>query len=99
MKRRLIQTLLVIVISSFILVFPAYLHYSNLAGAKLLSTDLSFENPDQEDVFSDQQSQSKTFVSIVFEIKFLPGTNLHGQMSRFCFLSSFLDQETLILRC
>jgi hypothetical protein len=99
MKRKPIQILLVIVISAFTLFSPAYLRCSNLAGAKFLSTDLSFENPDQEDVFLGQQNQSKTFVSTVLLIKLLPGTDLHGQTSRFCSLASFLDQKTLILRC
>jgi len=99
MKRKLIQIFLVIVICTFTLEIPAYLRCSNLAGAKLLSTDLSFENPDQEDVFSGQQNQSKTSVSIVFLIKLPPGTNLFDQISRFCSLTSFLDQKTLILRC
>jgi hypothetical protein len=99
MKKMLIQISLVIVICSFTLVFPAYLRCSNLAGAKLLSTDLSFENPDQEDVFSGQQNEPKTFVSIVFLIKLPPGNNLFAQISRFCSLTSFLDQKTSVLRC
>jgi len=99
MKRKPIQILLVIVISSFTLVFPAYLLGTNLAGAKFLSTDLNFENPDQEDVFFGYQSESKVFFSIVFLIKLSPGTNLFYQISPFCSLTSFLDQKTLILRC
>jgi hypothetical protein len=99
MKRKLIQISLVIVICAFTLVFPAYLRCSNLAGAKLLSTDLSFENPDQEDVFFGQQNESKTFVSIAFLIKLAPGTNLFDQISRFCSLTSFPDQKTSTLRC
>jgi hypothetical protein len=99
MKRKLVQISLVIAICAFTLVFPAYLRCSNLAGAKLLSTDLSFENPDQEDVFFGQQNESKTLVSIVFLIRLPPGTNLFDQISRFCSLTSFLDQKTLILRC
>ena len=99
MKRKLIRISLVIVICAFTLVFPAYLRCSNLAGAKLLSTDLSFENPDQEDVFFGQQNESNTFVSIVFLINLPPGTNLFDRISRFCSLTSFLDQKTSILRC
>jgi TatA/E family protein of Tat protein translocase len=68
MKKNLIQISLVTGICAFTLVFPAYLRCSNLAGAKLLSTDLSFENPDQEDVFSRQQNESKPFVSIALII-------------------------------
>ena len=99
MKKKLIQISLVMVICAFTLVFPAYLRCSNLAGGKLISTDLSFENPDQEDVFFGQQNESQAFVSIVFLIKLPLGTNLFDQISPFCFLTSFLDQKTLILRC
>jgi hypothetical protein len=97
MKTKLIQIFLVIVICT--LVSPAYLRCSNLAGAKLLSTDLSFENPDQDDLFSGRQNQLKTFVSTVFLTKFLPGTNLFCQTSRFCSLTPLLNQKTSILRC
>ena len=99
MRRKLVQISLVIVICAFILAFPAYLRCSNLAGAKLLSTDLSFENPDQEEVFSGQQNESKTFVSITFLVKLPPGTNLFDQIFRSYSLTSFLDQKTLVLRC
>jgi hypothetical protein len=99
MKKKLIQISLVIVICAFTLVFPAYLRCSNLAGGKLLSTDLSVENPDQEDIFFGQQNESQAFVSIVFLIKLPPGTNLFDLISHFCSLTSFLDQETSILRC
>ncbi len=99
MKRKPIQIFLVIAISAFILVFPAYLRSSNLAGVRLFSTDLSFESPDQDDISSDQQNLSKAFVSSVLTIKLLPGTNLFYQFFHFCFPSSFLDQKTLILRC
>ena len=99
MKRKLIQISLVMVICAFTLIFPAYLRCSNLAGAKVLSTDLSFENPDQDDVFFGRQNESKTFLSIIFLIELPPGTNLLDQISRFCSLTSFLDQKTLILRC
>jgi hypothetical protein len=99
MKRKPIQTFLVIAISAFILVFPAYLRSSNLAGVRLFSTDLSFENPDQDDIFPYQHNQSKAFVSSVLTIKLLPGTILFDQISRFWFLVSILDQKALLLRC
>ncbi len=87
------------VICAFTLVFPAYLRCSNLGGAKLLSTDLGFENPDQEDVFFGEQNESQAFVSIVLLIKLPPGANLFDRISRFCSPTSFLDQQTSILRC
>ena len=99
MKRKPFQIFLVIVIGTITLVFPAYLRSSNLGGVKSVSADLSFENPDQDDLFSDQQNQSKTCVPTVSLIKLLPGTSLFCQISRFCSLTSFLNQKTLILRC
>jgi hypothetical protein len=99
MKKKPIQIFLVIAVSVFILVFPAYFCCSNLAGVKLLSTDLSFENPDQDDIFSYQNNQSKAFVSSVLTIKLLPETIRFDQIARFWFLASFLDQKVLSLRC
>jgi hypothetical protein len=99
MRSNPIQIFLAIAISAFILAFPAYLRSSNLAGVRLFSTDLSFENPDQDDIFSYQHNQSKAFVSGALTIKLLPGAILFGQISRFWFLLSFLDQKTLLLRC
>ena len=99
MKRKPFQIFLVIVICTITLVFPSYLRSSNVAGAKSVSTDLSFENPDQDDLFSGQRNQSKTCVSTVLPIKLLPETNLFCQISRFCSLTSLLNQKTLTLRC
>jgi hypothetical protein len=100
MRTRLIQAFLVIAISSFILIFPAYLRCSNLAEVNLFSTDLSFENSDQDDQLLDQhQDESKALVVSAFSIIFLPGTNPFEQIPRFFLLTSFLDQTTLILRC
>ena len=99
MKRKPIQIFLVVAISAFILIFPAYLRSSNLAGVRLFSTDLSFENPGQDDMFSYQHNQSKAFVSSVLTIKLLPGTIPFDRIARFWFLASFLDQKVLSLRC
>jgi hypothetical protein len=99
MKRKPIQIFLVIAASVFILVFPAYFCCSNSAGVKLLSTDLSFENPDQDDIFSYQNNQLKAFVSSVFTIKLLPEAILFDQTSRFLLLASFPDHKASILRC
>lgn len=93
------ETFLAITISAFILLFPAYLRCSNFAGAKLLSTDLSFENPDQEDLFSDQHNQLKLFVSIVSPLKLFPGTNLFEDSCHLFPQALSLHQKTFVLRC
>jgi hypothetical protein len=89
----------VIVITLFILLFPAYLRCSNLAEANLFSTDLSFENPDQDDQFVDQQNESKAFALSVFPIICLPGINLSKQLPRFSFQTASFDQKLFVLRC
>jgi hypothetical protein len=99
MKKKPIQILMVITISASILVFPACLHSSDLAGVRLLSTDLSLENPSQDDTLSYQPGQSKAFVSTVVTLKSLPGTILSNQIAHVWLLVSFADQKALLLRC
>ncbi len=99
MKGKPVQIVLVIAVSAIILVSPACLQSSLLAGGRLLSTDLSFENPDQDDIFSSQPSQSKAIVSTVFIFKSLPGTILSYQIARLWLSISLPDQKALLLRC
>ncbi len=82
-----------------ILVVPTYQPRSYGAGAKVPSSDLSFMNADQEDLFPDQQNQAKTVVSGVILAKILPRTILFKQSSQFCFPSFLFEQKSLILRC
>jgi hypothetical protein len=99
MKSGSIQILLVIVISFFILFFPAYFRYTHLSEITIFSTDLSFEIPDQDDQLQDQQHGSASFLQSVFSTPLLPEAN---PFTRFChFFSSApsLGQKTSILRC
>ena len=98
MGKRFIQ-ILVIVTALFILLFPAYLRCSNLAEVDLFSTDLSFENPDQDDQLFDQQDGSRAFVLSGASVILLPGANLFGQLPHFSFQTASLDQKTFVLRC
>ena len=100
MKKIFIHTFLIIVISSFILVFPAYLRCSNLKEVNLFPTDLSFENPDQDGQFIDQQqNESNGYLLDAFSILFLQGTNTFKQAHTFLFFTSFVDQISFNLRC
>jgi hypothetical protein len=81
------------------LVFPNYQTRSFLAGAKILSLDLSFVNPAQEDVYPNQQYQTKAWISSTILGGILPETSLFKQSDQSCFLSSFPHQKPLILRC
>jgi hypothetical protein len=93
------QIFWVIAVSAFILVCPTYLRGPNLESVRLLSADLSFENLDQDDMFSCQPGQTKAFLSTTFTTKLLPEGILFGQASRFLLLASFPDHKVSILRC
>jgi len=98
MKRKPALIFLVIVISAFIAVLPAYYRCSNLKRAKLLSTDLSFESLGEENLLIEKQS--KVFVSSAFSIIFLLiGTNVFEHISCFSYPTFSLDQTSMILRC
>jgi hypothetical protein len=99
MKRKPVLIFLVIVISAFIVVLPAYFRHSNLKRAKLLSTDLSFENVDEESLLDDRQKQPKVFVPNAFLIMLYLGTNVFERISCFSYPTFSLDQTFLILRC
>jgi hypothetical protein len=100
MKRNRIQTFLPIVISFVILGFPFYPRSSNFTEANHSSTDLGFENPDQDDQFVDQQQDgSKAFVLTFFPFGFLPEADVFNHSPYFFSQTPSLNQENLILRC
>ena len=94
------QMFYVIVIFLSVLLLPAYLWCSELAEADLFSTDLSFDNPDQDDQsFVGHQNHLETFVSSVFFIMFLSGADPFEQALNSSPRLPSLDQKTCILRC
>jgi hypothetical protein len=101
MKERFkgIQIFLVIAISLFILAFPAYLRCNELSQIKFIRSDLSFEDPDQEEELSNKEKELKGFVPTAFFTVFLLGIKLLDPSSHLFPLSLSLRQETLILRC
>jgi hypothetical protein len=99
MKKRITQTFLVIAISLFIAIISTYLHYYNLAEGDFPSHNISYENPDQEDLFIGQQSESKVFISSAFSITFPPGVDLLEHFPNFPFIICSLGQKTSVLRC
>ena len=98
-RQKRIQIFLVIGISFFILVFPAYGQYYTLASPDFLSPNLNFETFDQEILLAAYQSELKVFGSSGFFNGFQLVTHLFGQSSRFFSQVLSLDQKTLILRC
>ena len=101
MKKRFksIQIFLVIAISLFILAFPAYLRCTNLSETKFASSDLGFENPDQENGLPDNENELKVFGPTAFFTIFLLGTNLFEQSSHLFSQALSLRQKTFVLRC
>ncbi len=99
MKGKSVRTVVVITVSAVIFMFPACLHNSLFTGVRLLSTDLSFENPDQDDTPSYQPGQSKAFVSTTLTVKSPPGTILLDQVTHLWLLVSFPHQKASLLRC
>jgi hypothetical protein len=98
-KLKGIQTILAIVISLFIPVFLAYLHYDSLTGADFLSSTLSYQNLDQESTLVEFLNKSKTFTSSSTCYVFLPGVNLSAQPLHSAPQTSFIQQRTSVLRC
>ena len=101
MKKRFkgIQFFLVIATSLFILALPAYLRCTQLSQIKFLSSDLSFENPNQEEGLPDNQKELKVYGPSTLLILFLLGINLFEQSSHLFPRSVSLCQKTSVLRC
>jgi len=99
MKRRLTQVFLAILITLSVSLLSAYLDYYDLAEADFLSRNISFENPDQENLLMDQQIEFKVFISSVFSLIFHEVIDLSGHLPHFTFPQPFFDQKTIILRC
>jgi hypothetical protein len=99
MKRKGLLIFLVLVISGFTVVLPAYFGHSNLKRAKLLPADLSFESLDEESLLDDRQKQPKEFVSSVFLIILYLGTKVSKPISCLSYPTFSLDQTFMILRC
>jgi hypothetical protein len=98
-KFKRIQIFLVIAISLLILLFPAYLPCINLSQTKSVSSDLSFENPDQEERLADNEEELNAYGPSALLIMFLLDINLFGQSSHFFPRSLSLFQKASILRC
>ncbi len=94
-----IQSSLGIIISLLVTFCPAYLQYNALTEIDFLSLIPGFENPDSDNLLSDEQNRTKIFVS-----SFSPAISLFGifgmgqppQLSPHIFLP---DQPINVLRC
>jgi len=99
-NQRRFQNSLAIAISCFIVVFPAYLCFSSLLEVNVSSTDMSFENPDQDCQFADQKYESDTLpLAGAFPIRFLPGLSPFERSHHSYLPETSLNQKACILRC
>lgn len=94
-----IQIFLVIAISIFILALPAYLRYTQLSQTKFVSSDLSFENPVQEEGVPDNEKELKVYGPSPLLIIFLLGTNLFELPFPLFPQALSLRQRIVVLRC
>ncbi len=90
---------LILVISFFILMLPVYFNYTSLVEADLFSTDLNFENLDQDVLTDLQQTELKISLSCVLSVVLPPGATLLNQLESFSFQIPSFDQMISILRC
>ncbi len=98
------RILLTLMISLLIPIASGYLLYCDLADNDLFSPDAEYEHADIDDFFlvSNFQNQLKLFGSIgsnTLSPVFLQETYTIEQVSPFCFLSSYIEQNPLVLRC
>lgn len=94
-----IQILPVIAISLFILALPAYLRCARPSQTKLISSDLSFENFDQEERLPSHGKEWKGYGPSTFSIAFPLGAIPFEQSSYLFSQVLSLRQRIVVLRC
>jgi len=96
-----IQAFLAIVISFFILAFPAYHRCNKLSQTKFVHSDLSFQNPGQEEgpSSSNKEREFKGFGPTAFLTAFLLVAKPVDQSSHFFPVLLSHPEETPVLRC
>jgi len=93
-----IHFVLMIGISLFIPLFLAYSLYVDLSETVFLSSDMSFEDPDDEDL-STCQNEFKVFVPTLSSNPLLTGTHLGKGSSLFSSPLTSYTEITPVLRC
>lgn len=93
-----IYLVLLLGISLFIPLFLAYFVYADLSGTRLLSSDMSLEDSEYEDL-STFQNELKVFVPTVSFNPLPPWTVFGRESSPFSSLLTSYTQMTPVLRC
>ena len=98
MRRSGFQTLFAIVISFLIPIYSASPYYQNFIKADFHSFDVSFENPDSDDVVIDHHELQVSERSGISDSP-VPLANSLNEPFRFFLQMAFLYHDTSILRC
>ena len=93
-----IQALAVIIIASFLIIYPVYFQYNDLMEIDL-SPGPSFENLDQENLLGGEQNKTKIFVIGFSFAIYLFGFFCVGQLPRLSYQIISLDHPIPNLRC
>jgi hypothetical protein len=93
-----IQLVLIVGISLFIPLFLAYSLYVDMSRTVLLSSDMSFEDPGDEDL-STSQNEFKVFVATVSSNPLLPGAHFGRESGLLPPPLTSYPQITPVLRC
>ena len=93
-----IHFVLMLGISLFIPLFLSYSLYVDLSETVLLSSDMSVEDPGDEDL-STCQNELKVFVPTVSSNTLLPGAPFGGELSLFSSPLTSYTQIAPVLRC
>ncbi len=94
-----IQFFLAIIISFIIPVTLGLIHYCDLIEVDAFCPDLSFENPDPENLQPGDKEESRVFGVNVFSNTLLLAKNLLKEGSSSFSPTPSFDQEAIILRC
>jgi hypothetical protein len=92
------QILLIIGISFWFLVFPAYLHFSALDELDIISPHPCFKNIDQEDSIVTAEKEKILGLNLIVE-QFLENSLFVEHIPTFFPQISFLNLKSLVLRC
>jgi len=99
MKPQFPQIFVVLTISLFVLLFPAYLRFADLADDHLPSSDLGFENPDDDIPLIGEHKQSKLLGSATFFYISSPQIHILGHIPCFSSLIDPFRRTPSFLRC
>ncbi len=94
-----IKILLAVGISLLLAAYPGYLQYNSLVEIDFLSTHPSFENLDQENLLTDDQSKTKIFVLNSSPEVFLLGIFFEDHLRPLSIKVFSPHQPVFILRC